>query len=104
MLIGLICVYNIVIKQQKSYMSPLGLIGFFIPATKFNIAFWFVVILLAFMGFLYYAKRIFNKKLFWTMTVIVIIGFIIGAFNPYITNTIIKHNPVYPWQEKIRLT
>lgn len=102
-LIGLICVYNIVIKQQKSYMSPLGLIGFFIPATKFNIAFWFVVILLAFMGFLYYAKRIFNKKLFWTMTVIVIIGFIVGAFNPYITNTIIKHNPVYPLAGKDKI-
>ena len=30
------------------------------------------------------------------MAISVVAGFLVGAFNPYITNTVIKHNPVYP--------
>lgn len=70
--------------------------GFFVPTIKFNIAFWFVVILLVFIGLLYHTKRIFDKILFRNMAISVVAGFLVGAFNPYITNTVIKHNPVYP--------
>lgn len=94
--IGLVYVYNIVVKKERSYMLPLLLMGFFVPTIKFNIAFWFVVILLVFIGLLYHTKRIFDKILFRNMAISVVAGFLVGAFNPYITNTVIKHNPVYP--------
>lgn len=94
--IGLICVYEILIKQEHLYVYVLFLMGFFIPSIKFNIVFWFVVILFVFMCGIYIANGIFDKKIFWKMIVVIIAGFIIGAFNPYITNTLYKHNPIYP--------
>lgn len=101
--IGIISIYQLCIREDKSFMWLLLLMGFFVPAIKFNIAFWFVFILLAFVGLIYILKKKFEFKLIRNMALTIAAGFIIGAFNPYVTNFYKKGNPLYPLlgEEKI---
>ena len=101
--IGIISIYQLCIREDKAFMWLLLLMGFFVPAIKFNIAFWFVFILLAFVGLIYILKKKFEFKLIRNMALTIAAGFIIGAFNPYVTNFYKKGNPLYPLlgEEKI---
>ena len=94
--IGIISIYQLCIREDKAFMWLLLLMGFFVPAIKFNIAFWFVFILLAFVGLIYILKRKFEFKLIRNMALAIAAGFIIGGFNPYVTNFYTKGNPLYP--------
>lgn len=95
-LIGLICIYQLCVRRKKGFMGPLLLLGFFVPGIKFNIAFWFVFILLAFALLVYGLTKVFPGKLIRNMTVAVAAGFAVGGFNPYVTNLISHGNPLYP--------
>lgn len=92
---GAICIYNVLIRKDCTDFYILALMALFVPSIKFNIAFWFIFIL----GFFFGAVCLWLKKIEKKVVFVVGISFSLGfafAFNPYVTNSLSKHNPLYP--------
>lgn len=83
------------IHVQRISSINICLLLFFIPNIKFNILFWVVLLML-----IYTIYQIVKKKhipsLIYIFFLCGILGTTIGAFNPYITNTLHFNNPFYP--------
>lgn len=73
------------------------LLLFFAPSIKFNILFWIVLFMLAYAIYLINQTKRIPKRLY-IFLLSGIAGFTIGAYNPYITNTIQHDTPFYPLQ------
>lgn len=94
--LGIISYAFTVYKNTTLFKLALGLICFFIPAIKFNIAFWFVIILFATSFYIYFISKKFTFKPILKYALFFAAGLLIGAYNPYVTNLMLKGNLFYP--------
>ena len=94
--IGCILVYDVVVLKNNRSIMTLGLLGFFVPTVKMNIVFWFMFWILLFYSGVWMYTKLYNWKLLRSMVVAVMLGFVVGGFNPYVTNICIKGNLLYP--------
>ena len=95
-LIGCILIYDVIILKNKRSVTTLLLLGFFIPSIKMNIAFWIILIMCVCLVVIWLKTRIFDKSVFIKMAAAVLLGVLVGGFNPYVTNTYLKGNVLYP--------
>lgn len=93
--IGCILLYDIIILKNQRSMMTLLLTCFFVPTIKMNIVFWVIIDMLLFMFIICVRNRQFYRG--WQkMAVAVLLGFLVGGFNPYVTNIYLKGNVLYP--------
>lgn len=90
-------VYCLFLKEKLPiYRYTLLGLFFYIPSIKFNITFWIIVIFLLGAYLIYIITNRFNFNLFMQCTLLIIAGFLIGAYNPFVSNFIYKENILYP--------
>lgn len=84
-------------NKQIKKLSILNtcLLLFFVPNIKFNILFWILLFMLIYTIHVFIQTKCIHKKLY-TFLISGILGVIIGAYNPYITNIIHHNTPFYP--------
>lgn len=84
-------------NKQTKRLSILNtcLLLFFAPSIKFNILFWIALFMFAYAIYLSIQKKSIPKILY-TFLFCGIAGATIGAYNPYIKNTIQHNTPFYP--------
>lgn len=95
-IIGAICIYDYLVNEGKRNVITLTLLAFFLPTVKFNIVFWWVILLMGVVATIWWTYKKFSKQLIVVVALSMTLGFVIGGFNPYITNMVHKGNPVYP--------
>ena len=94
--IGCILIYDVIILKEKRSIITLLLIGFFVPTIKMNISFWVILIMTLFLVAIWLRTKQLKKTVFWKMVIAVFLGFVVGGFNPYVTNIYLKGDVLYP--------
>lgn len=85
------------LKGRNEYAMPYFLMLFFVLSIKFNIAFWIVIFTILFFCLLVvYKKCRFPKKIFLSSVGVLLLGLVVGGYNPYVTNLEKYGNPFYP--------
>ena len=100
--IGCILIYEVLVLKTDRSVFTLLLIGFFVPTIKMNVVFWVFFWMLVFFVGIWLLSRPSYRKLCRRMLVVVVSGFIVGGYNPYVTNIFLKGNILYPLNGRAR--
>lgn len=85
-------------KDEGTKMQSLwntSLLLFWVPGIKFNTVFWVALFMLGYVVVCYLKTWKWEKR-FSVFIASGVLGIFVGAFNPYVTNTIDQGNPFYP--------
>lgn len=82
-------------EERKLSVLTVYLLLFFAVGIKFNILFWTFMFMLCYVVWHYIKKKRIPRYVY-AFLLSGILGVVIGAYNPYVTNTLTHGNPFYP--------